>query len=88
MLYEIVSFTSSREKEKKYHFKDFLEESNLKELFIGAAYYIHLASPDIERLPLRAFIVKEGRKQGTLVNRVMIKAAVIITDHKKERRKW
>lgn len=39
-----------------------MEESNLKELFIGAAYYVNLASPDIQRLPLRAFVEKEGRQ--------------------------
>lgn len=88
MLYEIVSFTSSRKKSKEIPFQGFVEESHLKELFIGAAYYVNLASHDIQRLPLRAFIVKEGRKQGALTNRVMIKAAVIIADHQKERRKW
>lgn len=66
-----------------------MEESNLKELFIGAAYYVNLASPDIQRLPLRAFVEKEGR-QGRLqeregfTNRVMIKAAAAVTDHQKE----
>lgn len=66
----------------------FVEECNLEELFIGAAHYVNLASPDIQRLPLRAFIVKEGRKQGAFTNTVMIKAAVIITDHQEKRRKW
>lgn len=41
----------------------FVEESNLKELFIGAAYYVNLVSPDVQRLPLRAFVVREGREQ-------------------------
>jgi len=90
MLYETVSFTCSRKKSKEISLQGFVEESNLKELFIGAAYYVNLAS-DIERLPLRAFIVKErkkAREQGALTNRAVIKAAVITADHQKERRKW
>lgn len=71
---------------KKYCFK-VLQKPDLRQLFIDAAYYVNLASPDTQRLPLRAFVVKEGRKQGALTNRDLIKAAVIITDHQKERRK-
>lgn len=88
MLYKIVSFTYSGKKKesKEISLQGFVEESNLRKLFIGAAHYVNLASPDIQKLPLRAFTVKERRKQKSegLSQTVMIKAAVIITDHHKE----
>lgn len=88
MLYKTVSFTGVGGRgeggSKEISLQGFVEESNLKKLFIDGAYYVNLPSHDIQRLPLRPFIVKEGRKRGAFINRVMIKASVIITAHQKE----
>lgn len=62
MLFWIVSLLAVG-KMQEMSLQGFVEESNLKELFIGAAYYVNLVSPDVQRLPLRAFVVREGREQ-------------------------
>lgn len=60
-----------KKESKEISLQGFVEESNLRKLFIGAAHYVNLASPDIQRLPLRAFTVKrkkKAKKRGALTN--------------------